>query len=384
MSNLAIKSIIRSFFPGRRYRNIAQLRSQLPSPEAECIVTFAKVIAADKQYLYCFSGSMLSKVSALDQKKIWTARIPNLRVIDRHSRFMRIIGRPLRGGIEGGAAGESTVFFWSRRHLYLVDKNCGEVLKIVELKGRGRPLSALPTLENDKDTFFFGEYYSNPNKHPVKIFSASEDGLRCHATFEAGAINHVHNILEWTGGRKIIFTGDFDGAAGFWILHDGRLKKISLATQEYRACCGFIEGNKLFYSTDSTSIPNKFRCFDLANLKSQDLGLLPAPSIYSCPCHEGIIFSTNLEPDLATKASFFKKWLSTSLPSVIHAREVHLFIASPKGIRKLLTFEPSSLPYRLFRYPTVVPKFAAGRLAIYCESICGLSGYTIVVAGVYE
>ena len=338
---------------------------------------YGKILGIKRSHAYLYQGRSLIKYDLDKRLTIWTSALSETRAVDGHTKLWRLGGRILRGGCDGACIGQDSIFIWTRRRVWILSLSDGKVINTERISGNRRPLSAVWERHLGQDTFVFGEYYSNPKKHEVNLLRYSCCGMEEIYRFAGGEINHIHTVFSRRPGSYVVLVGDFEHSPGIWLIENGVGRKLAGDDQVYRACCGFINNGALFYSTDTSTSYNEFRTIHLATGEDESICRLPAPSIYFSAFDDGMLFSTNLEPELESKKHFLKKWLSRKLPRSFQSDAVELYRASKGKCDLLMSFKPSSLPYRLFQYPTCRPSASNEWVALYCQSIKDLDGYSL-------
>lgn len=344
---------------------------------------YGKILGVKKSSAYVYQRRSLIKYDLADRRVIWSSRLRETRAIDSHTKLWRLGGRIIRAGCDGACIGQESLFIWTRRRMWILSLSDGKVIRTERISGNKRPLAATWEQHRGQDSFVFGEYYSNPNKAPVNLFRYSIRGIEQIYQFSGGEINHIHTVFCHKPGTYVVLVGDFEKSPAIWIVKNGFGKILAGGEQIYRACCGFINHGALFYSTDTSTADNQFRKINLATGVEETICDLPAPSIYFSAFADGMLFSTNLEPVLDSKNHFFRKWLTKKLPAYIRTEQAGIYRASESDCDLLMSFEPTTLPYRLFQYPTFRPSASDEWVAFYCQSIRNLDGYSLYAPSSY-
>ena len=149
-------------------------------------------------------------------------------------------------------------------------------------------------------TIFWGEYFDNPAREEVHIYSSTDSGSTWSVgyTFPKGTIRHVHNIVHdpWQDCLWVL-TGDYGdecrilrAACDF-----SRVETVMQGKQQARAVAAVPTDDGLFFSTD-TPLESNF----IYRLDRQQSLLQVAPisssSIYGSRVGSRIFFSTMVEP----------------------------------------------------------------------------------------
>ena len=198
-----------------------------------------------------------------------------------------------------------------------------------------RPLHIAATSD---DHLFWGEYFDNPEREEVHIYSSNDRGATWQVayTFPKGAIRHVHNIVydRWENCLWIL-TGD-DGTECRILKASCDLCKIDVVlsgNQQARAVALVPTNNGVYFSSDTPFETNHVYFLDRAGRVSKVTDL-SSSSIYGCRVGETVFFSTMVEPS-----------------PVNVDRTVGVF-ASADGHtwRRALQWIKDSLPMGLFQY----------------------------------
>lgn len=320
-----------------------------------------KILASDQTHFYLINGNVLSKFLHSGEELI-KSKI-DICFFDYTNLYPYIISRALRRGVLGGCVGVKTLLIWTRKEIFIVDKSDLKILKKEKFNDKRYILNPCIVNNDGVDTYYFGDYFSNPEKKSCYIWSFSMSGLKIEHQFDEGLINHIHSIITRSPYSLIIFTGDFGNASSIWEFNLSN-KSISLllcGLQKYRSCVGFVSNDFLFYASDTTSESNAFYKINLLTMEHTELYKLPASVIYGDFDKEsGILcFSTNLEAALETRSSW-NKWLSRKLPACFETDKVVVYSFANGSISCIHSEEPSLLPYRLFQYPTFMTRVGGG------------------------
>ena len=148
--------------------------------------------------------------------------------------------------------------------------------------------------------FFWGEYFDNPARLAVHIYSSEDVGQswRVAYTFPAGSIRHVHSVVydRWRDCLWIL-TGDYGGECR--ILQAkcdlSEVRTILSGNQQARAVACIPAQEGLYFSTD-TPLEANFICRLSDDGAVVRLASISSSSIDSCRTRSGMFFSTMVEP----------------------------------------------------------------------------------------
>jgi hypothetical protein len=217
-----------------------------------------------------------------------------------YSKF-RFLSRIFRVGINFSLnLGDGTVLILCRSDVWILNYKTG-VIKLDFTIPNSRTALYM-TLLNDSlgKRVAFGEYFKNLDKKPVNIWvknlgSNNESDWSVIYTFDAGQINHVHNIVQTTSDIYVL-TGDFDNSAAIYKMLNNNLIKIVGGNQSYRSCWLTEKNNKLIYATDSQFEANNVNVLDIDGLNMTTISPIEGSSIYYSETENGLFFSSTVEP----------------------------------------------------------------------------------------
>lgn len=226
----------------------------------------------------------------------------------------RALQRVFRLGVESAAmSGHDTLFVARRSDIFRVSLSTGEWSHDFTIPD-GRRLLNLSVVSADEDgrALVFGEYFSNPEKLPVRVWRKSLSGLGDWAiagTFAQGEINHVHAVSQALDGSVRVLTGDFGDGAAIW-LSDPTLRHfvpLQRGSQMIRACwLRQTAPGALFFATDTQFDRNLVRRLEpLDGVEPETLAAIEGSSIYSAQGLDRIFFSSTVEPGEGT-GSFWR------------------------------------------------------------------------------
>lgn len=337
-----------------------------------------KILGADEEYFFVVNGLNIIKYnhqgSMLFSKKL------KLNFFDNINLYPKFVSRVFRRGVIGGYSGRNSILLWTRREIVLMNKLDLSILRRDRLRDGRYLLNPCCIQNNEEDIYFFGDYFSNPEKNSCAIWRYGIKGLTKEIDFKDGEINHVHAVIPNNGADLVVLTGDFEDSAAIWKYNfiDKKIVKIVGGKQIYRGCVGYCENGYLYYASDTTSESNAFYAFNLATGQYRLIQNLPASVIYGdYDVKTNILcYSTNLEASLDTRNKW-NKWLTRKLPSCFNTDKILVYKFSQNKTEMIFEISPSRLPYRLFQYPSCAIKLGAGFVYISGLSSAGLNNITV-------
>lgn len=223
--------------------------------------------------------------------------------------------------------------------------------KMFELCHRIERGSRPMNLCQDSDgTIYFGEYFFNPERTPVRIFKSSDNGktwdVAC--SFKNGEINHIHGIFKdkYTG-YLWVFTGDDDKACIAEYTTDGfkTINREFEGKQEYRVCVPLFLKDSIVYPTDSQYCQNFIRKIDRDSKQIYDIQAIQGSGIYAVEAGKFYLVSTTVEPSTVNTDKSSHLWFS------LDAQQWMELCAFEKDIFKNTLFQFGSIRFPHFEGP---------------------------------
>ena len=147
----------------------------------------------------------------------------------------------------------------------------------------------------------WGEYFDNPHRDEVHIYSSVDRGQTWDVayTFGRGAIRHVHNIVpdEFDGGLWIL-TGD-DGDECQILRASTNFKNVEevlCGDQQARAVALVPMREAVYFATDTPSETNYIYRLDRDSGRTERVAPISSSCIEGCRVADAIFFSSMAEP----------------------------------------------------------------------------------------
>jgi hypothetical protein len=233
------------------------------------------------------------------------------------------------------------------------------------------------------DKVVFGEYFNNPGKKSVNIWSTFVDkksNWHVINKFAPNEINHIHNIIcDEDNNDCYIFTGDFGNGAAIWKSNKNLdfLDVFLRGDQAYRSCWAIIKSGKLSYATDTPLELNNF-CHIIGE-EVEKVQITEGSSIYFGKNINNYYFSTTIEPD-ESSGNFIRDIFSYKLGKGILSNRSKIYSVSSDGCVEFeFKAEKDILPTRLaqfgsFTFPSGLRRdemiIAYGVALKGCENYC--------------
>jgi hypothetical protein len=231
----------------------------------------------------------------------------------------------------------------------------------------GRPLNLAV---DGRGRVVFGEYRSNPERGPIRVYASDDSGGSFEVTYEfaAGEIRHVHSIT-WDPHleRCLVITGDYEQECGIGVM-GADLEGVDWLVrggQRFRAASILVDEQFITYGTDSHVEGNEILQVEKATGRCRSLGEVEGSSLYAANFGGVRAISTAVEPS-----------------TVNHSREVALYL-SRDGERWNRTMVARKdrwhplLQFGTFVLPHVegLPSFGA----VGGQALAGLDGQTWIM-----
>ena len=200
----------------------------------------------------------------------------------------------------------------AKKALFKYNKESGLFEKCCDIEKGSRPMNLCQAADG---TIYYGEYFYNPERHPVRIFCSKDNGdtWQVAYTFGEGEINHIHGIFNdpYTG-RLWVATGDDDVACIFGYTEDGfkTLVREFQGTQQYRVCVPLFTKDEIFFATDSQYEQNVIRSIDRKTGEVKDWQKIQGSGIYAVQNGDLMMVSTTVEPSSVNLDQSSHLWYS--------------------------------------------------------------------------
>jgi hypothetical protein len=167
-----------------------------------------------------------------------------------------------------------------------------------------RPLHITSTPQG---VVYWGEYFDNAAREPVRIYGSHDSGATWQIAYEfpRGAIRHVHNIVydRWQGCLWVL-TGDYgEECRMLRASPDFSKVEVVLAGNQQARAVAMVTGREgLYFATDTPLESNFIYRMDRAGTLER-LSAISGSSIYGCAVGDAAFFTTMVEPSEANPDS---------------------------------------------------------------------------------
>lgn len=175
-----------------------------------------------------------------------------------------------------------------------------------------RPISIC---EDATGTIYFGEYFKNPERLPVRIWASHDDGESWQVCYEypANAIRHVHGI-RWdeAAERLWVFTGDH-GSESHIATASPEFTDYQILAEEgqlTRTVAGVSLGESFIYATDTPFEQNYTCSIDVKTCEITRHQELANSVFFMTKALGGVLLSTVAEPSKVNDSPFSQVWYS--------------------------------------------------------------------------
>jgi len=170
------------------------------------------------------------------------------------------------------------------------------------VEGFHRPCRVLrkAVAKDTKGDLFFGEYLSNAERGPMRIYrlAAGSSQLEVVYTFAAGAIRHIHGIyFDPVGDALWCLTGDLGEEARILRSCDGfqTVELVGSGDESWRAVSAVFTAEAIFYAMDAEFTQNKLFRLDRTSGERREIGDVDGPVYYSHQCGSELFFAVTAE-----------------------------------------------------------------------------------------
>jgi len=206
-----------------------------------------------------------------------------------------------------------------------------------------RPLGLI---RDFNDRIYFGEYWCNPTREPVRIFVSEDHGRTWQVayTFPRGSIRHVHTVLtdDFDRDALYILTGDEDAECAIYRTRDSfrTLEKLAHGSQLTRAIAAHAAPEGVYFATDTERARNRVRLLGRDG-RLTEIGDISGSGWGCCSVGTRLFFTTAIEPSEVNRDRYARLYECSS----------------GAGLSEVGSARKDFLPKKAFQYGTfVLPK----------------------------
>jgi hypothetical protein len=279
--------------------------------------------------------------------------------LSRISSINNAIRRLLRADIRFAFRIDSGYLIFVRvGKFYKLDERDNSVTELFDLPSGSRPLNFTKiSIENFDEGVYFGEYFSNAEKGPVRIYKFECSGLTEVYQFPSGELNHIHNLIEDPYRKCIwILAGDFGMSAAIYRADNNfkNVERVKFGSQLYRSCVAFPCSEGLLYATDSQFETNFICVLREKNgvHTHEKIGMLNGPSIFGTQWKDKYVFSTSVEA--INDGNIIQRYLRRKRGPGIKENFSEIKLGTiAEGFKSCYTNEKDILPFILFQFGNI-------------------------------
>lgn len=200
----------------------------------------------------------------------------------------------------------------AKKGMFRYNKETRLFEKCCSIERGSRPMNLC---QSEDGTIYYGEYFYNPQRTPVRIFFSKDNGNSWQVayTFGEGEINHIHGIFnDPFTGRLWVATGDDDEACIFGYTEDGfrTLVKEYAGSQQYRVCVPLFTKDEIIFATDSQYEQNVIRSINRKTGEVKNWQSIQGSGIYAVQNGDLMMVSTTVEPSTVNTDQSSHLWYS--------------------------------------------------------------------------
>lgn len=203
-----------------------------------------------------------------------------------------------------------------------------------------RPLGVTRTADG---ALYFGEYWGNAGREPVRIYQSRDDGESWRVAYEfpAGSIRHVHAVIPDANepGTLFVLTGDEDHESTIYRTRSdfSAIEALACGTQQTRAIAAVPRPEGIYYATDTERAGNAVYLLRRDGQRSI-VGPMAGSGFGCCVVGNRLFFATAVEPS-----------------AVNRQRDAYIYeCVAAEGLRPVARGAKDALPMKLFQYGTFV------------------------------
>jgi hypothetical protein len=215
-----------------------------------------------------------------------------------------LLRRLLRKGVHHLGVGNTCVLIVANRDIYQMQDG---LIRWLGLLNGSRPLALCAA----KGTFYYGEYFSNPECSPVHIWKLREEENQWQVAWRFSGIRHVHGVFHDQYENALwVTTGDVDNEAGIWRTDNGfkTLQKVVGGSQQVRAIQLLFSQEHVYFGSDTPNEKNHIYRMDREGKRIEKLVSVSSSVFYGCKVKDCLFFSTAVEPSYVNTSRYAEIW----------------------------------------------------------------------------
>lgn len=230
--------------------------------------------------------------------------------------------------------GEKDVVVFGFRQIYVFD------VKTKKLVSRNPIVGSRPLVVTEfKNDVYYGEYTSNPNRDPIRLFKSSLDKTKFEAFYIFKNIRHIHGVQhDPYSDRLFVTTGDEDDECIIGYFEDKAFLPLVQGSQQARGIQLLFSKDYIFYATDAPHEKNYIYKIDRKTKEIRKVQEIGGPVFYGTQLGNLLFFSTVCEPSKVNNQKEVELWFS----------------ADGTDWRCIQTFKKDKYHMKLFQYGQLI------------------------------
>lgn len=254
----------------------------------------------------------------------------------------RIMRRLLRRDLHHlGCLPNGDIAWIESREIFLLENGAVRSRKVFNIPG-SRPLSLCVT---SSGYLYFGEYWSNNKRAPIRIFGSYDLGRSWQVVHTFNAVRHVHGVFFDSYARALwITTGDDDSESWIWRADEkcSKVEKVVGGSQQYRVVQPIFTEKHIYFGSDAPDEQNYIYRLSRETGITEQLVAVDGPVFWGHSVGDCLVFGTVCEPSSVNRMDASVLWVSNG----------------GGEWQSVLTLEKDCWPMRLFQYGQI--RFPAG------------------------
>lgn len=163
------------------------------------------------------------------------------------------------------------------------------------------------------ETFYYGEYRSNPERSPVHIWKWNPTSHNWQTAWTFSEVRHVHGVFEdpFTG-HIWVTTGDADQESAIWKTRNDfqNVERVSGGSQQLRTVQLLFTEEFVYFGSDAPGEVNYIYRMRRDGSELQQLCRVGGSVFYGCKVGHSLFFSTAVEPSEVNRSGCAEVWSS--------------------------------------------------------------------------
>jgi hypothetical protein len=219
----------------------------------------------------------------------------DLGVLRNFGSINRLGSRLLRANVKHLVRLTDSIFLgFAGRQIFRLNIETFELTNCSDIRG-SRPLRTCV----DGHFLYYGEYRSNPDRSPIRVWGSDDFGRTWGVATEFLSVRHVHAVLKdpFEDGFWVT-TGDTDEEAAIWRFdRDWKCgEKIVSGSQQARVIDLLFSRDSVYFGTDAPEEQNWIVRLDRRSMKLEKIAPVDGTVFHAKAIEDRYFFSTACEP----------------------------------------------------------------------------------------